>query len=106
VNKLIQTQKLVKIILESDEKARNSDSFLYFRVLNVLGKEKGLDMDCIPVTAFLLKMKEWGFPPFESVRRSRQRVQQQFPELSAKKTVAEKREENEEVYRQFARSGA
>ena len=54
-------------------------------------------MDCIPVTAFLLKMREWGFPPFESVRRARQRIQQQFPELSAKKTVAEKREENEEA---------
>ena len=96
---------LVKSILEEDKQARNSDSFLYFRVLKRLGKEKDLDLDYVSVTVFLLNMSEWGFPPFESVRRARQKLQAEFPELSANKKVAAHRAENEEAFRQFAREG-
>ncbi len=53
---------LVKTILEKDERARNSDSFLYFRVIEAVGASKGLDMNQIPVTAYLLNMAAWGFP--------------------------------------------
>ena len=53
---------LVKTILENDERARNSDSFLYFRVIEAVGKSKGFDLNQIPVTAFLLNMGLWGFP--------------------------------------------
>ena len=102
---LRNTTALVKAILEEDQKARNSDSFLYFRLLSKLGDEKGLNLDNIPVTMFLLSMAEWGFPPFESVRRARQKLQAEFPELSANKKVAEFRAENEEAFRDFAREG-
>ena len=53
---------LVKTILENDERARNSDSFLYFRVIEAVGKLKGIDMNQIPVTVYLLNMAAWGFP--------------------------------------------
>lgn len=53
---------LVKTILENDERARNSDSFLYFRVIEAVGKIKGIDMNRIPVTVYLLNMAAWGFP--------------------------------------------
>ena len=53
---------LVKTILENDERARNSDSFLYFRVIDAIGAEKGLDLNRIPVTVYLLNMAAWGFP--------------------------------------------
>lgn len=102
---LRNTTALVKAILEQDQKARNSDSFLYFRLLSKLGEEKGLNLDNIPVTVFLLSMAEWGFPPFESVRRARQKLQAEFPELSANETVAAHRAENEEAFRDFAREG-
>lgn len=102
---LKNTTALVKDILEQDQKARNSDSFLYFQVLKRLGKEKDLDLDYVSVTVFLLNMSEWGFPPFESVRRARQKLQAEFPELSANKKVAAHRAENEEAFRQFAREG-
>lgn len=105
-NEFKNTTALVKAILEEDKQARNSDSFLYFKVLGKLGKEKGLDLDYVSVTAFLLNMAEWGFPPFESVRRARQKIQAEFPELSANKKVAAHRKENEEAFRQFAREGA
>lgn len=102
---LKRTGKLVKEILETDEQARNSDSFLYFRVLGIHGKEKGLDLNLVPVTVFLLKMKEWGFPPFESVRRARQRVQAEFPELASCRKIEALRMENEKAYRAFAVGG-
>lgn len=53
---------LVKSILEKDERARNSDSFLYFRVIEAVGKSKGFDINRIPVAAYLLNMGLWGFP--------------------------------------------
>ena len=103
---LKNTKALVKTILEEDQRARNSDSFLYFQVLKKLGKERDFDLDFVSVTAFLLNMAEWGFPPFESVRRARQKIQAEYPELSANKKVAEQRAENEQAFRQFAREGA
>lgn len=99
------TTALVKAILEEDPMARNSDSFLYFKVLGKLGHEKGLDLDYVSVTVFLLNMAEWGFPPFESVRRARQKLQAEFPELAANREVAAQRAENERAFRQFAREG-
>lgn len=102
---LRNTTALVKAILEQDQKARNSDSFLYFQVLKKLGKERDFDLDYVSVTTFLLNMAEWGFPPFESVRRARQKLQAEFPELSANEKVAAHRAENEEAFREFAREG-
>jgi hypothetical protein len=99
---LYTTTALVKEILKQDEKARNSDSFLYFRVLGVIALDKGIDINRIPVPLFLLKMTEWGFPPFESVRRSRQKLQAAFPELSADEDVESFRAENETEFRAFA----
>lgn len=95
---------LVKAILQENKQARNSDSFLYFKVLKKLGSEKEVDIDNIPITLFLLKMTEWGFPPFESVRRARQKIQADFPELSGNREVQEHREANESAFRQYARS--
>lgn len=53
---------LVKEILTTDERARNSDSFLYFRVIETIGIRKGIDINKIPVAAFLLNLGLWGFP--------------------------------------------
>ena len=102
---LKSTKLIVKTILEQDQRARNSDSYLYFKVLERLGKERGFCLDYVSVTTFLLHMAEWGLPPFESVRRTRQKLQAEFPELSANKKVTEFRAENEAAFRDFAREG-
>lgn len=93
---------LVKDILKQDERARNSDSYLYWCVCNHYAQENGVDLSQISVSTFLLGMTVYGFPPFESVRRSRQKLQARFPELSADETVAEFRAENETEFRAFA----
>ena len=97
------TKALVKTILEQYPKARNSDSFLYLKLLGVIADKEGMDMGRIPVTTFLLNMSAWKFPPFESVRRARQKLQREFPELSASKEVQECRDDNIPVYEAFAR---
>ena len=103
MNDLKSTKALVAKILEKDEQSRNSDSFLYFKVIHAVAEKINVDVDQLPVTAFLLLMDDFGFPPFESVRRSRQKVQSECPWLAASDRVKEFRAENEWNYREFAR---
>ena len=74
MNDLKNTTKIVKAILEEDEQARNSDSFLYLKVLDVYGEKNGIDIKSMSITTFLLHLREFGFPGFETVRRSRQPI--------------------------------
>lgn len=97
------TKALVTVILEQDEKARNSDSHLYFRVINTIAAKRNIDLTNIPVIDFLLNLNQSPFPPFESVRRSRQKVQHECPWLAASPEVEEFRAENEHEFREFAR---
>lgn len=103
MKRLKNTKALVTSILEQDKKARNSDSYLYLEILKKIADEKGTDFHSIPVTDFLQNMDQLGVPPFESVRRSRQKVQAERPHLAACEEVRLFRADNEEVYREFAR---
>lgn len=96
---LKKVKNIVTSILAENEKARNSDSFLYLKVLQTVDKDL-LDM---PVGEFLANMSVLNVPPFETIRRTRQKAQAENPSLSACPKVAEYRAANEEVYRQFAR---
>ena len=98
------TTALVQAILEEDEKARNSDSYLYLRVLNMVAEKEHIDLNKIHVIDFLLNLHKSPFPPFESVRRTRQRVQEKNPHLAPCKVVEEYRAEKEEEFVEYARS--
>ena len=102
MNELKTTTKLVKSILEVDKQARNSDSVLYLRVLEHIAAEKGIQLDYLTVRRFLTSMNILPFPPFESVRRTRQKVQATFPELASAEKIAKMRMENEKEYRAYA----
>lgn len=101
---LNSTKALVRAILERDQKARNSDSYLYLTVLNIIAKKEGINLNDITVIDFLLNLHRSPFPPFESVRRTRQKIQEKNPDLCACETVSEYRAENEVAYLEFARS--
>lgn len=103
MNDLKTTTALVKAILEQDERCRNSDSFLYLKVLSVIGEQRGIDIEKMSIPYFLLNMHGAGFPGFETVRRTRQKLQQHHPELAACDTVEGYRVENEAEYRAYAR---
>ena len=100
---LMSLSAVVRKILEEEPQTRNSDSFLYLHVAKHYAKENGFaSFDKIPVTVFLEHMGAWNFPPHESVRRARQKVQAACPELMSSKRVAAMREANEKEYRAFA----
>ena len=101
---LKNTTALVKTILEQDKQCRNSDSFLYLKVLSVVGKQKGIDLGSMSVPYFLLNLHGSAFPPFESVRRARQKVQERNPHLAACEAVEGYRAENEAQFRAYAGS--
>ena len=103
---IVRTSELVKKILEEDKQCRNSDSFLYLKVLTVLGKRKGIDIESMSITYFLMNLHGSGFPGFETVRRARQKVQQHHPELAACDKVEGFRDENEWAFREYARGEA
>lgn len=100
---LKSTKALVQAILERDQKARNSDSYLYLTVLNIIAEKEKINLHNITVIDFLLNLKRSPFPPFESVRRARQKIQEKCPWLCSCETVSEYRAENEEAFREFAR---
>ena len=93
------TTDLVKHILETVPATRNSDTLLYYRVCDVIdSKSLGLSFGYV-----LLSMNELKLPGFETVRRSRQKIQQTHPELAGDSTVEAYRVMNEEVFREYAR---
>lgn len=102
MNELKTTTKLVKAILEENKQARNSDSFLYLKVLEHISKQEGFAISHMTVPYFLENMKHYGFPGFETVRRTRQKIQAMFPELAACDKVADMRAAQEDEFRAYA----
>lgn len=101
--KLKPITKIVKAILIDDERSRNSDSFLYLQVLQIYARKNGTDLRHVSVADYLMSMAAKEFPPFESVRRARQKVQRAYPELAASERVEALRAVNEREYREYAR---
>ena len=100
---LITIKSLVESILKQDAGTRNSDSYLYLRVIGELAGEKMIDLSKVSILDFLHNMSKWGFPPFETVRRARQYLQHDDPELSSNEEVQTFRTQYEAVFREFAR---
>lgn len=98
------TTELVRDILQHQPQTRNSDNLLYLAVLEVLGKSKGIDINTMSIPTFLLNTQNYGFPPFETVRRSRAKLQAMHPELAADANVQAYRMANEDVFRSYANS--
>lgn len=100
---LKNTTELVKSVLKMYPEARNSDNFLYYTICKTIGRRNGIDVDSMSMPRFFLHLKDYGFPAFETVRRTRQKIQAENPELAACDTVEGHRMLNEEVYRDYAR---
>lgn len=97
------TTDVVKEILKQSPKARSSDSYLIYAVLATVGKRNGIDIEKMSLPHFLLHMKEYGFPSFETIRRTRQKIQAAHPELAGSDEVQAQREINETVFREYAK---
>jgi hypothetical protein len=95
-------QGLVQALLEQDPKCRNCDGYLYLRVLFTYAKKNNINLDAMSISDFLMNHHGNDFPIFESVRRSRQKLQQHRPDLSASEAVEGFRAENEAQFRAYA----
>ena len=97
-SKLYETKELVKQVLEENERARNSDNELYILVCNKINPH----VLYMPFCDVLRQLEEHSLPPFESVRRARQKIQAERPDLRPCDEVALFRAENETAYQEFA----
>lgn len=106
MRRLKNITKLVITLLETDERCRNSDNYLYYCIIKTLAFEFGIPIENIKVTDFLLDVdRSRVFPPFETVRRSRQKVQEHRPDLAARINIQGLRADAEAVYVEYAREG-
>ena len=78
MSELQTTQDLVKEILKTSPKARNSDNYLLYAVYSTVGKRHGIDIDNMSVPTFFLHLKEYELPSPETIRRTRQKIQAQL----------------------------
>ena len=98
LRELRQVKKTVTKILEKDTRARNDDKYLYLLVV----REFNRDAPDYSLELFLTDSMFKDIPCFETVRRSRQRVQSLRPDLASDKRIKKLRKELEPEYRLFA----
>lgn len=96
---LSTTKKIVYDLLKENEVLRNSDDLLIievYRKINPFISSYGFE--------YVLKnRKKDGLPSFEAIRRSRAKIQEEFPELKGDERIQRERERAEYKYRDFAK---
>ena len=93
----------VKEILTNDKASRNSDDRLYYLVCKEMLAKRGVDIYKITFASALLHRKEHCIPPYETVRRTRQKIQSEYPELRSAADVEAMRMVREEEFKTYAR---
>jgi hypothetical protein len=96
---LKNTTAIVRNLLINNPQTRNSDDYLYFKVCETIAPE------CVSNKFWyvLLNRKHYNLPAFESVRRSRQKLQEKCPELAGNDDVEGYRALMEEVFKDYAK---
>ena len=106
MSNLDNVSALVRHILVENKSARNSDNVLYALVIEQYAKKDGIDLEEMKFKTFISKLEHHVFPAFETVRRSRQKVQENSPELCAVGRVERRRTKEERQYRKFAKGSS
>ena len=89
----------VRAVLQENEDARNDDMVLYLALCNLYLKDAGN----MPLAQILLNHKELGLPSFESVGRTRRKLQEKCPELLGSVRMQKIRAKGEKAYRRYAK---
>lgn len=95
-----QVRLIVKKLLIEKPSTRNSDSELYVEVCQVLNPKAS----STPFSVVMSNLEYMGLPCFETVRRTRQKLQAEFPELQASDRVQDFRAEREVQFRKTFRT--
>lgn len=90
---------LVEEVMRNFPASRNSDDTLYLMVCE--------RVDAISINMsfkdIILNRKEYGYPAYECVARAGRKVRARYPELKGNIFVEEKREENKEIFKEYAK---
>ena len=100
LNELKTTAEVVKHILETFTASRNDDHLLFYLVCSFVNK----DVVGKSFGDVLIYRNDYKLPAFETVRRTRQKVQAENPHLAADKEIKAMREANEDAFKEYARS--
>ena len=92
---------MVKYVLEKEPRTRNSDNLLWLEVIKLVNQ--GVLRK--PMAEVLQNLNGYGLPSIETVGRCRRKLQAEFPELRADKTVEGFRSELEDAFRELAKAG-
>ena len=102
LQELNTVKELVRYILSTDPQSRNSDSYLYLKVIEQQAIQKSIDLRLLSVVSFFNNLNFNGFAKFESVRRARQKLQAEYPALMGSADVQAARRANETAFREWA----
>lgn len=92
-------EKKVRAILEKNGDARNDDMVLYLALCNVCLKDAG----AMPLAEIMTQHNYLGLPSFESVSRTRRKLQAKHPELAGNRPTQKRRATGERAYRKYAK---
>ncbi len=90
----------VRSILQENEDARNDDMVLYLVLCNLYLNHAG----SMPLAEIMTRYKELGLPSFESVGRTRRKLQERHPELLGSLRRQKIRAAGEKAYRKYAKT--
>lgn len=88
------TEEVKKLLIEYTE-TRDSDNLLFVKIAEARGFET------MPFNMLMSHLAAYNMPSFESVRRSRQKLQAAHPELPASVGVKRRRSKLEEDYKKY-----
>ena len=92
-------ERKVRTMLAKNEDARNDALVLYLGLCNAGLKDAG----AWPLAEIMTQYKYLGLPSFESVSRTRRKLQARYPELAGSRPVRKKRSAGEHDYRRYAK---
>lgn len=97
-------EKVVLEILKANEEARNDDMKLYLLVCEAVNPYPTCDRDIgsFSFSSVMNHYRELRLSHFESVRRSRAKIQAEIPELADDRSCRQRRKELEILYRNYA----
>jgi len=99
MNKLYKVEDIVYQVLQEVPETRDDDFVLVAETYNRINPE----IKYCNFNEVMLAHKELKLPYFESISRARRRLQNIFEELRPEQEVIEAREEEQLIYREYAR---
>ena len=98
MSKCAKVEPIVKRVLEEKPYTRDDDFLLVYEVYKMFIPT----LDYLSFQDVMINHKSYGLPYFESVRRTRPKLQNKYPELRSSKQVQEARKLEEADYREYA----